>query len=118
MIGMDLLMGGPGAAAQSIAGAVVGHFWYWGVWGGRQGSTSADGVLAEWGKAPQWMRSLLGETGPRPPPSNVGGSAGGVRAIPPRRNLATGGGGAGQSGGSSTGSTSGYNWGPGRALGS
>ncbi len=31
MIGMDLLTGGPYAAAQGIAGAIVGHFWTAGV---------------------------------------------------------------------------------------
>jgi len=114
MIGLDLLMGGAGAAALSIAGAVVGHFWYWGIWNARQGASVAEGVLASWGRAPRWMKWLVGETGTLPPPADgVGASAGGVRVIPPRRNLPTGGNSPGAGG-----STSGYNWGRGRSLGS
>ncbi|KAG6825971.1 hypothetical protein H0H93_016925, partial [Arthromyces matolae] len=43
IIGMDLLMGGPAYAAQAVAGAVVGHFWWWGVWGTQPGARG--GVL-------------------------------------------------------------------------
>jgi len=114
MIGLDLLMGGPGAAALSVAGAVVGHFWYWGIWNARQGASVAEGVLVSWGRAPRWMRWLVGETEAPPPPGTTGASAGGVRIVPPRRTLSTAGGNSSGAGGSTTG----YNWGRGRALGS
>ena len=45
MVGLDLLMGGPGAAAQSCVGAAIGHLWWWGVWGaglGGQGPLSGE----------------------------------------------------------------------------
>ncbi|KAG6866177.1 hypothetical protein C0991_007727 [Blastosporella zonata] len=64
VIAMDLLMGGPGHAAQAIAGAVVGHFWWWGVWGSQPGSRG--GVLSAYANAPAWMRNLVGEGGDIP----------------------------------------------------
>ncbi|RDB14656.1 Derlin-2 [Hypsizygus marmoreus] len=113
MIGMDLLMAGPGAAAQAVAGAVVGHFWWWGIWGGGPG---AQGVLAPYGRAPTWMRTLVGEGAlpPPPPGAAVGGAgvAGGVHVIPPRRTVDVA-----RSSGRGSGS-SGYNWGNGQTLGS
>ena len=102
-------MGGPGAAAQAVAGAAVGHFWWWGIWGGAVGARG--GVLEAYGRAPQWMRRLVGETG-NPPAAGAAsnaGSGGGVQVIPPRRP-------AEASGSSST--SRGYNWGSGQRLGS
>ncbi|KAI0827164.1 hypothetical protein BC628DRAFT_206332 [Trametes gibbosa] len=55
LVGMDLLMGGPGAAAISISGAVVGHLWWWGVFD--------TGALRNVGAAPGWLRAYFGETG-------------------------------------------------------
>ncbi|KAG6845062.1 hypothetical protein H0H87_001124 [Tephrocybe sp. NHM501043] len=114
IIGMDLLMGGPGYAAQAVAGAVVGHFWWWGVWGSQPGSRG--GVLQAYASAPMWIRNLVGEGNAPPPPpgqaaANVGG---GVHIVPPRRPLGTG---SASTAGGSSGST-GYNWGSGRTLGS
>ncbi|KAL0957992.1 hypothetical protein HGRIS_000167 [Hohenbuehelia grisea] len=108
MVGMDLLMAGPGAAAQAAAGAVVGHLWWWGIFGSAAGGQG--GVLEAYGRAPGWMRWLVGENGP-PPPTGAGanaGEAGGVHVIPPRRAAAAS--------GSSSGT--GYNWGSGQRLGS
>ena len=107
MIGLDLLMGGPSAAAQSVAGAVVGHFWWWGIWGGAIGARG--GVLQSLGRAPAWMRNLVGEGHvPPPPPPAAGagfGMGGGVEVIAPRqvveRNTRL----------------TGHNWGTGRTLG-
>jgi len=114
IIGMDLLMGGPGYAAQSIAGAAVGHLWWWGVWGSEPGSRG--GLLSPYGVAPSWFRNLVGEgTSPPPPAGQAAANVGGpVQVIPPRRTLVN-------DGGSSNGSastSSGYNWGVGRTLGS
>ncbi|KAF8074118.1 Der1-like family-domain-containing protein [Lyophyllum atratum] len=125
IIGLDVLMGGPGYAAQAVAGAVVGHFWWWSVWGGETGGRG--GALVAYGQAPQWMRNLVGE-GRVPPPrpgEATANSGGGVHAMAPRQTLATGSGagrtGAGAGGaarrGGSSGST-GYNWGSGQTLGS
>ncbi|KAI0371280.1 hypothetical protein BV20DRAFT_942331, partial [Pilatotrama ljubarskyi] len=78
LVGMDLLMGGPGAAAISISGAVVGHLWWWGVFD--------TGVLRPWGTAPAWLRAFFGQAGG--PAGDVGGVphvGGGVHVVPPRR---------------------------------
>lgn len=110
MIGMDLLMGGPRAAAQAVAGAAVGHFWWWSIWGGTVGARG--GVLESFGRAPRWMRNLVGEGGVPPPSTGAAsnaGTSGGVQVIPPRRV-------ADASSGSSA--TRGYNWGSGQRLGS
>ncbi|KAG5636491.1 hypothetical protein H0H81_007825 [Sphagnurus paluster] len=110
VIGMDLLMGGPAYAAQAVAGAVVGHAWWWSVWGSTPG---VRGALSRYAVAPAWMRNLIGEGGaPPPPPGQAGaGVAGGVHIVPPRRTLVT----PGPTTGGSSGS--GYNWGSGRKLG-
>ena len=95
MIGMDLLTGGPYAAAQGIAGAIVGHFWWWTMWASDERGRPPP--LERLGRAPQWLQSLIGEgNGPR------GGN--GVQVIPPRRPP--------------TASSSGHAWGSGRRLGS
>ncbi|KAF5377901.1 hypothetical protein D9615_006762 [Tricholomella constricta] len=76
VLGMDLLTGGPAYAAQGVAGAVVGHFWWWGVWGGELGGRG--GVLQAYASAPQWMRNLVGEGGtPPPPPGSATANSGG-----------------------------------------
>ncbi len=82
LVAMDLLMGGPSAAAVSISGAVVGHLWWWGVW--------HTGALRGWGSAPSWLRSLMGQHGGVAGAVNIGG----VHVIPPRREAARAPGGA------------------------
>ncbi|KAG5715020.1 hypothetical protein E4T56_gene10368 [Termitomyces sp. T112] len=83
-------MGGPRYAAQAVAGAVVGHFWWWGVWGSQLGSRG--GVLHRYATAPAWLRNLVGEGNiPPPPPGEASAnSGGGIHIVPPRRTLATG----------------------------
>lgn len=115
MIAMDLLMGGPRAAAQAAGGAVVGHLWWWGVWGAVYGARG--GVLDAYGRAPEWLKKFMGQDSE--PPTAGGGMAGGgvtggVHIIPPRRQVPT------RNGGSSTATattTSGYRWGTGHRLG-
>ncbi|KAI0263044.1 DER1-domain-containing protein [Gloeopeniophorella convolvens] len=76
MIGMDLVMGGPGAAAVSVTGAVVGHLWWWAVYG--DDGRGLPG-LREFAKAPSWVRALVSDgAGP-----DMAGS--GVHAMPPRQ---------------------------------
>lgn len=102
MIGLDLLMGGPSSAALSVAGAVVGHFWWLAVWGGGRGG----GVLQAWARAPTWMRDLVGEGAY----ASGSSSSAGFRVVPPRQAQNT-------AGGSGSG-IGGHRWGPGRTLGS
>ncbi|KAI9507852.1 DER1-domain-containing protein [Russula earlei] len=91
MIGLDMIMGGPRAAAVSVTGAVVGHLWWWMIYG--EDGRGLPGVL-EFGRAPSWVRALVSEgAGP-----NVAGT--GVHAIPPRQQREPG-------------RASGYNWGGG-----
>ncbi|RXW16828.1 hypothetical protein EST38_g9016 [Candolleomyces aberdarensis] len=111
MVVLDFLMVGPGRAAEAVAGLVVGHMWWWGVWGGSLGS---QGVLAQYGQAPQWLRNLFGEgRRPRPPAAPrgnaTGGAAAGLRAagievVPPRR--------------AANAEAEGHQWGVGNRLGS
>jgi len=90
MIGIDFLMGGPGAALISVTGAVVGHLWWWILYGQDQRFRR----LREFGRAPSWVHALVSRgTG-----ANFGT---GVQATPPR----------GQ--GEGTDRTAGYNWGGG-----
>ncbi|VDB92350.1 unnamed protein product [Peniophora sp. CBMAI 1063] len=100
LIALDLLMGGPAAAAQSVTGAVVGHLWYMGVYGDDGRGIPAIRAYAQ---APGFIRALVG-TGPR----QMGTS--GVHVQAPRQ----------RAGGSTTaGRSTGYNWGSsGHRLGS
>jgi len=76
MIGIDLIMGGPEAAAVSVTGAVVGHIWWWAMFG--EDGRGLPG-LREFGRAPSWVRALVSEgAGP-----NMAGT--GVHAVPPRQ---------------------------------
>lgn len=97
LIALDLIMGGPQAAASSITGAVVGHLWWWGVWETR--------ALENVGKAPAFLRSFFGNSdGPAPATGGVGASGSGVHVIPPRRAREEA-------------TTTGYSWGSGQRLG-
>lgn len=97
MVGMDLLSGGPYAAAQAVAGIIVGHLWWWAVWGGELGGA---GVAAQgrWSEAPKWLRNWFGEaergrgTGGGSGVRRGGGGgvaeglrASGIEVVPPRR---------------------------------
>ncbi|KAF9566580.1 DER1-domain-containing protein [Agrocybe pediades] len=107
LITFDLIMGGPSYAAQSVAGAVVGHAWWWTVWGGELGS---QGLLTAWSRAPQWVRKFMGETN-TPTALAAGGAAAGlersgIHVTAPRDRAQPAGG------------TTGHNWGRGQTLGS
>jgi len=92
MIGMDLVMGGPGAAAESVTGAVVGHLWWWAIYG-----TDGRGLpgLRHIGRAPPWVRTLVSDGGG----PNVAGT--GVHVVPPRQQR------------EAAARSTGYNWGGG-----
>ncbi|THH12958.1 hypothetical protein EW146_g7208 [Bondarzewia mesenterica] len=77
LLGMDLIMGGPSAAAVSVTGLVVGHLWWWTMYG--DDGRGIPGVR-EWGIAPTWLRSFISNgAGPNP------GAGSGVHVIPPRQ---------------------------------
>lgn len=99
IIGLDLLTAGKGEAMIDVVGCVVGHIWWWTVWGG---DSSGQGVLSARAKAPEWLRRLMGEHWPRVAggPRSVGG---GVYVTPPRS--------------AATAQSTGYRWGSGRRLG-
>ncbi|KAI0694517.1 DER1-domain-containing protein [Cytidiella melzeri] len=94
LIFLDLITAGPAAAAASVTGAIAGHAWWWGVYDTR--------VLAEYGRAPGWMKRLVGQ----PRQGSASGGTGGVHVIPPRQRAAAGGS-----------APSGYSWGSGQRLG-
>ncbi|EGO03437.1 hypothetical protein SERLA73DRAFT_174913 [Serpula lacrymans var. lacrymans S7.3] len=105
MLGMDLLMGGTGAAAQGVSGMIVGHLWWWFVWGSGTGAGGAEqGRLAGYGQAPGWLRNWFGETSITP---STGMHRDGVTSYAPRRR-------AEESAGAPR---TGYNWGSGHRLG-
>jgi len=55
------MIDGPGAAAISVSGAIVGYLWWWVIYG--EGGRGLPGIR-EFGRAPSWVRALLGERGP------------------------------------------------------
>jgi len=100
IIAFDLFAAGKGEAMLDVVGCVVGHVWWWTVWGG---DSSGRGVLGTRARAPEWLRRWMGESGPRVvgAPRAVGG---GVYVSPPRNVAATR-------------SVGGHQWGGGRRLG-
>lgn len=63
---IDLLIGGPRAAAIAFTGIVAGHLWWWSVFHAQ--------VLEKFGQAPEWVRAFFEDPNPRIP---------GVRTIAP-----------------------------------
>ncbi|KAK1231367.1 hypothetical protein PQX77_005509 [Marasmius sp. AFHP31] len=120
MLGFNLLNGGSRAVAQSLPGALVGHLWWWSVWGDQVGRS---GPYAHYGRAPRWLGKWLRDTkGPeeQPAAANMGG---GIHVVAPRTaiylNAGSGASGSlpGSSGGSGGGGGAGYKWGSGQRLG-
>ena len=96
IIFIDLIIGGPHAAAVSVTGAIAGHAWWWGVYDTR--------ALWEYAKAPRWLKEIVGV----PRGASASGGSGGVHVVPPRERAET----ARSSG------VGGHRWGSGRTLGS
>lgn len=113
MLGFELLMGGPGAVAACLPGTLIGHVWWWGVWGSALGGRG--GVLADFARAPQWLASYLRDApvapGAGPGAGRGANQGGGVHVIAPRQFASTSGTTARGGGGG------GYNWGSGQRLG-
>ncbi|KAK7439786.1 hypothetical protein VKT23_017360 [Stygiomarasmius scandens] len=124
ILAMDFLLGGPRAAAEAIPGAIVGHIWWWGVWGSELGgsrwegegmrgaSRGSGGILEEVARAPRWLSRWFNDTarvpGAGPGAGRGANQGGGVHVVPPRRFVNE----TQEQRGSG-----GYNWGSGRRLG-
>ncbi|KAJ4467016.1 Der1-like family-domain-containing protein [Lentinula aciculospora] len=104
LLGMDLLSGGPRAAAVALPGAVVGHLWWWGVFGTEAGGRG--GPMAEYGRAPRWLAKWFGETS-GPSANSIRATGSGVHVVPPRARTEE-----------TAQTTHGYRWGSGNRLGS
>lgn len=102
MVLMDFIMAGPAAAAQAVGGALVGHVWWWGVFGRMGGGRT--GLLAPYGVAPNWVKNFVSSGAPQA----AGGSG-------------SSGGGSGTATGSATGrpeqEAPAHRWGSGNRLG-
>ncbi|KAG0707999.1 Der1-like family-domain-containing protein [Suillus ampliporus] len=106
LLGMDLLMGGTTAAAQGVSGMLVGHAWWWLIWGSGIGSGGVEqGMYAGWGRAPAWLKSWFGE---RNEYGRAGSRRGSVQAFAPRQRAEEA---------AASGRVTGYSWGSGRRLG-
>lgn len=103
MLVFDLFTDGPKGAAVGVAGCIVGHIWWWTVWGGN---SSGQGILSPYSRAPEWLRRLMGERGPRVPLGGQRSTGGGVYVTAPRQSATSG-----------SATTAGYRWGSGRRLG-
>lgn len=106
LLGMDLLTGGTSAAAQGVSGMLVGHAWWWLVWGSGIGSGGVEqGMYAGWGRAPAWLKSWFGE---REEYGRAGSRRGAVQAFAPRQRAEEA---------AASGRVTGHRWGSGRRLG-
>ncbi|KAG1779468.1 hypothetical protein EV702DRAFT_1088487 [Suillus placidus] len=106
LLGMDLLMGGTSAAAQGVSGMLIGHAWWWLVWGSGIGSGGVEqGMYAGWGRAPPWLKRWYGE---RDDYGRAGSRRGAVQAFAPRQRAEEA---------AASGRVTGYSWGSGRRLG-
>lgn len=51
-----------GRASESVTGMIVGHLWWWLVWGANTGAGSVEqGRFSGWALAPRWLRDWFGE---------------------------------------------------------
>lgn len=106
LLGMDLLIGGTGAAAQGVSGMLVGHAWWWLIWGSGIGSGGVEqGMYAGWGRAPAWLKNWFGE---RNEHGRVGSRRGAVQAFAPRQRVEEA---------AASGRVTGHSWGSGQRLG-
>ncbi|KAF8840072.1 DER1-domain-containing protein [Paxillus ammoniavirescens] len=101
LLAMDILAG---HGAQAMSGLIVGHVWWWLVWGAGTGAGSREqGMFARFARAPKWLRDCFGEH----EGENRGTTRAGYQAYAPRQR-------AEQNAGAPT---TGYQWGSGRRLG-
>jgi Derlin-2/3 len=106
LLGIDLLTGGTSAAAQGVSGMLIGHAWWWLVWGSGIGSGGVEqGMYAGWGRAPTWLKNWFGE---RDEYGRTGSRRGAVQAFAPRQRAEEA---------AASGQVTGHSWGRGRRLG-
>jgi Derlin-2/3 len=103
MLMFDLFEGGPKGPAVGVTGCMVGYIWWWTVWGRNP---SGQGILSPYSRAPEWLRRLMGECGPRVPLGAERSTGGGIYVTAPRQTATSG-----------SATTAGYRWGSGRRLG-
>lgn len=97
LVFMDLLIDGHSIAVTGMVGLIVGHLWYWAIFGG----TGGRGPLYTSGTAPRWLKRMFGRSlAGRQPLS-------GVHVTPARERTTT----------TPGRPTTGYQWGEGRRLG-
>lgn len=94
-----------GRASEGLTGMIVGHLWWWLVWGAGTGAGGVEqGRFAGLALAPSWLRHLFGErVGVRRATNRDG-----YHALAPRQRTGERVAGA---------QTTGYNWGSGERLG-
>jgi len=100
MLVFDLFEGKGKGPADGVVGCMVGYIWWWTVWGRN---SSGQGILSPYSRAPEWLRRLMGERGPRVPLGAERSTGGGVYVTAPRQSASA--------------TTAGYRWGSGRRLG-
>ncbi|KAF8122572.1 Der1-like family-domain-containing protein [Boletus edulis] len=102
LLAIDVLNG---RASESLSGMIVGHLWWWFVWGAGTGAGGVEqGRFAGLALAPRWLRGLFGEHEGERRATNRGGYQ--VHAPRQRAEQAAGG------------RATGYSWGSGQRLGS
>lgn len=107
LLGLDTLNYGKGGAAVSLTGLISGYAWWVLEWKETPGSPR-PGSGRIMGRAPDWLRRLIGDQTRQPVPPPAGGVE--VR-VPAGRALNDGGRGPAPV------ATSGYHWGSGQRLG-
>ena len=100
MVAMDLLMGGTSAAASALTGVISGYAWWYLV---HNADAGRPGL--EFARAPEWLRSVMGQSGTRVVPG-VG------QVLNEGRNRAAAAGRA-----AANAARTGHNWGSGNRLG-
>lgn len=95
LVAMDFITDGPRAAAAGVVGLMVGHGWWWGIFGGQ----GRRGSLESWGRAPAWVKYLVNDRPEAP-------LAPSVNVIAPRARAEA-----------ASGATTGHQWGSGQRLG-
>lgn len=103
-VAMDLVLGGPSAAAGAVTGVISGYAWWY-----LMHSQEAGRPGASYGRAPTWLKDLMKETGESSVPG-VGRvlNAGGSTVAAARR----------QAQGTTQNIAGGHAWGKGQRLGS
>ena len=63
-----------GRASECVTGMIVGHLWWWLVWGSGTGAGSVEqGRFADFVLAPRWLRDWFGEREGERRPTDRGG---------------------------------------------